>query len=209
MADAWWLRVCEQILRGLNHALSNRIAGVAALAGVLEPGDGALVTQLQHEIGRLEHVLVLLRLVPQAPHGHAEAVRLQDLVPEAIELAQHHPDVRDAAIEVAPLETIPPLRCHPVALQHALVMLLVETTGALGRTSLRCVATDAAITIVVGDATIPIDVTPGRAMHPMALALHSRLAADGALVWDDGRGQTFSIRLPTLAALRARDRAGA
>jgi hypothetical protein len=209
LADARWLRVSEQVLRGLNHALSNRIAGVSAVASVLEPDDEPLVAQLREEIGRMEQLLVLLRLLPRLASAGPEAIRLEDIVPDAVALALHHPEIRDAAIAVPPLQDVPPMRCRPTALLHALVLLLVEGALAPGHRALTCPATDAAVTILVGDVLPDADGPPGRAQHPAAVSAQVILAADGALVWDDGGGSAFAIRLPTLAALRARSRAGA
>jgi hypothetical protein len=80
-----WLVVSDALLRGLNHALSNRAATVGAVSGVLDPAEppsAAIVDVLRDEAARLDELLQLARLLPGQRAG-TEPVHLPDVVPAA------------------------------------------------------------------------------------------------------------------------------
>ena len=82
---ARWLEVQEALLRGLAHALGNRVgmvAGVADLLGVSAAPSPRMIAALQEEAGRLEALLRRLRGVPR-PGGAAEPVVLAEALAEA------------------------------------------------------------------------------------------------------------------------------
>jgi hypothetical protein len=213
-ADARWLATLERLQRGLNHAMSNRIASLASVISILEPGDVELVRQLGDEMTRLERLLALLRLLPRPSEPRAEPVQVADFAHDVGTLLAHHPGLRDERLVTTGLEAAPPVRCRLHALQHALLLLLEEAGLAGAPLALAAHGTDAALTLTVGAAAgtqAADEALPGIARDDAGRAAQALLAADEALVWTAGEGPAWGawIRLPTLLALRARERARA
>lgn len=203
---ATWLATAERVQRGLNHDLSNRTAALAAVVELRDGVDHGLLTRLDDEVGRLGTLLRLMRLLPRAPHAPAEPVMADDVVPDVLALVGCIAEFRDAAVRAVPLGGVPPLRCRPLALQHALLLLLVAVGDAGGGLSLDVTHDDAAVTFGIGtSAGLPLD-APGSGDALAAVAAHL-MGDDGALVWTAEAG--YRLRLPTLTALRARARARA
>jgi hypothetical protein len=127
-----WLRVSEKVLKGLNHQLTNRVAGLEAVVGIFqdgEPVEPQIVAALAQEVSRLNHLLHLFRCMPAEPFVGAEPVRLQDIVPQVLELHGHHADLRVIAVDVAAdMETLP-LLVRPSALLRCLLVVLESGAG--------------------------------------------------------------------------------
>jgi hypothetical protein len=127
-----WLRVSEKVLKGLNHQLTNRIASLEAVVGIFqdgEPFEPEVIAALAQEVSRLNHLLVLFRCMPAEPFAGAEPVRLQDIVPQVLELHGHHADLRGVAVEVdADFDTLPVL-VRPSALLRCLLVVLESGAG--------------------------------------------------------------------------------
>ncbi|MCU0622901.1 MAG: hypothetical protein MUF53_03440 [Gemmatimonadaceae bacterium] len=202
-AQARWLATAERIQRGLNHDLSNRTAALAAVVAVLDGPDPDLIGRLAEEVARLEALLRLKRLLPRIPNAPAEPVMADDLVGDVLALLTHVADLRDRPLQAAPLAGVPPLRCRPQALQHALLLLLVAVGDAGMPVTLDVSHDDAAVTFGIGASAGTPREAPGTA-DATAAAAAFLLAEDGALVWPEAGG--YRLRLPTLTALRARAR---
>jgi signal transduction histidine kinase len=124
-----WAAEQGALLRGLAHALSNRVGTVVAVAGMLAPGGeapAALVGMLREEGDRLEALLRLVRLLAEsAPDDEPpEPIHLPDLVREVVELHAHHPELRDVPVTVTPDPEAPPVRAPLVALRRTLLLAL-------------------------------------------------------------------------------------
>ena len=79
----------DAILRGVAHALSNRVAALGGIAGLVDPGQlwtEKMSKALHDEARRLGDVLRLLRLVPSDVRVEAGAVELQPLIPDVVAL---------------------------------------------------------------------------------------------------------------------------
>ena len=203
-SDARWLAAAERIHRGLNHDLSNRTAALSAVVAILDGADADMVARLRDEVERLDALLRLKRLVPRVPNAPAEPVIPGDLVAEVLALLAMVAEYRDTAVRCTPMSSAPPLRCRPQALQHALLLLLLAVGDAGQAPSLDVTHDDAAVTFGIGTSAGAAHDGPG-AGDAVAAAAGALLSDDGALVWaaDDGG---YRLRLPTLAALRARAR---
>lgn len=128
-----WLRVSEKVLKGLNHQLTNRVASLEAVAALFDDDeeipDPQLVKSLAQEVKRLNHLLQLYRLMPAEPFVTTEPVRLQDVVPQIMELHGHHADLRGIPIEIHTSGDIPPVLVRPSALLRCLLVLLESAAG--------------------------------------------------------------------------------
>jgi hypothetical protein len=130
--DAWQL-VGDAVLRGINHALANRVTALAALTASAfpdEPPGAELVDALALEVERLEELLRLLRLLPAGRDGGgAELVLVADALADAEALHAHHTGLAESLCDVqgdraALLPVVAPIP----GLVQALVLLL----GAVG-----------------------------------------------------------------------------
>lgn len=204
-ATAQWFATAERVLRGLNHLLSNRIASVAAVAGVLEGNDPELVARLQEEAQLLQETLRLLRHLPRVPGVPPEPLMAHEVLHDAVIMAHQVVELKDWKIALAEdVQQAPPLRCRSQALLHAALVLIVALGDAGGAPIITVAADDAAVTFGFGVSAGDPGEAPGAADSITRVAAHL-LADDGALAWPVPGG--MRLRLPTLAALRARERA--
>src|SRR5689334_4089316 len=131
-----WPTEQSALLRGLAHALSNRVGTLVAAVGLLAPGASAsptIVGVLRDEGDRLEQVLNLMRVLAgpaDAEPEPAEPLLLTDLVAPAVELHAHHPALRDVAVTVEPDPLAPPVRARHAGLTRALLVLLSAVKAA-------------------------------------------------------------------------------
>lgn len=133
-----WMEVRDPILRGLVHALSNRVGTVVAASGMLDAGSVDVAGQvLRGEADRLESLVTQFRLATADPFG-AEAVPeplvLADVVADVVALRGSVADVGEAALTCE--GDVPPVVTSRVGLVHAVLLLLRD-----GATALRAVAT--------------------------------------------------------------------
>jgi nitrogen-specific signal transduction histidine kinase len=123
-----WADEQAALVRGLAHALSNRVGTVVAAVGLLavgEPAPEPLVVVLHGEGDRLEELLGLMRLLAGDGGGGApEPIHLPDIVTPAVALHSHHPAHRDVPCEVVPDPLAPPVRAPHTGLARALLVLL-------------------------------------------------------------------------------------
>jgi hypothetical protein len=136
MPPADWLPTQEGLLRGLNHALSNRASSLGAIAMLTEGAatlDPKIQAALTKDVEQLGELLALYRLLPAEAVARREASRFDDAITRAIALLEHHPDCRNVRFAVAAPE-VPP---DPVALLgrdalKASVMLLLGAARGTG-----------------------------------------------------------------------------
>jgi hypothetical protein len=217
-AASAWRDVAENVLHGLNHALSNRLNSLASYAVLLESGEEVDQEQ-QHtvisEVERLEHLLKLYRLVPFAGGSATEPVRVNDAVPDALAMLQHLLDVRDVPVAVHGNADTPPLLGSSLALTQALLLMLSsvaqlvpEGSGSAG--ILLHYTGDADWIYLATETAVPVDSTERReiidlsALHalvPTARIAASTITPEAAIV-------RISMRIPTLAATRRKQREG-
>jgi len=218
-----WLRVSEKVLKGLNHQLTNRIASLEAVVGIFqdgEPFEPEVIAALAQEVTRLNHLLQLFRCMPAEPFAGAEPVRLQDIVPQVLELHGHHADLRGISVEVdADFETLP-LLVRPSALLRCLLVVLESgagnalRSGATGSTGeLRLSYTgDATHVSVVLEAPQPegqaIFTGEGSLVHAVRTALAHAFTEVGVTVVNSVQGERirYELRFPTLPEARRRER---
>ncbi len=219
-----WLRVSEKVLKGLNHQLTNRVASLEAVAALFdddqEPIDPQLIKSLAQEVKRLNHLLQLYRLMPAEPFVTTEAVRLQDVLPQVMELHGHHADLRGIPIEVRVTGDTAPVLVRPSALLRCLLVLLESAAGNALRSG--C---EAALHLTYGgnetevfvqfDAPAPkgqlLFTGDGSLVHAVNSGLahaHATATADLLLTAPCDRLR-YRLTLPTLAEARRVERASA
>ena len=202
---ARWLSVHDDLLLGLAHAFSNRVATVVAVAGLLDPSrvpDERMLSGLRTDADRLEGLLEQLRQLPRRAAADLEPMIPGDGVRAALALVAHHPESRDVRFTVVVADDVPPVRTDPGALQHALCVALVAAS--------RVGAGQAGVRVALsteGD-VVRIDVSADGSTGEGDLELLGRDA--DAITWllahSDGHGEATPygcrIELPTLQAAR-------
>ena len=140
-AEAWSV-VSESLVRGLAHALSNRIATIGTIAELLRVGGDdphAMSEMLAIETERLEDLLEQMRALSARSAGRMEAMRLSDAVAGAMALHSYHPERRSVAVTVEPGDEWRPVLGDPLLLQRELLILLDAATHAAMSHTLRAV----------------------------------------------------------------------
>jgi len=140
-AEAWSV-VSESLVRGLAHALSNRIATIGTIAELLRVGGDdphAMSEMLAIETERLEDLLEQMRALSARSAGRMEAMRLSDAVAGAMALHSYHPERRSVAVTVEPGDESRPVLGDPLLLQRELLILLDAATHAAMSHTLRAV----------------------------------------------------------------------
>lgn len=124
-----WLTVHDDLLRALAHAVSNRMATVAATASLLEHGitpEPRVASGLAVDAGRLEQLLQALRHLPRRVDGAPEPLLLTDALDGAQTLIEEHPDLRDRTIVVEARGDVQPVRAEPGAVLHACAVAILS-----------------------------------------------------------------------------------
>ena len=205
-----WLSIHDDLLRGLAHAFSNRVATIAAIAALFDPSrvpDEHVLSGLRLDADRLNGLLEQLRQLPRRAEADLEPLMPGDCVRAALALFEHHPEYRDMRCTLIVADDVQPVRADPAALQHAVCVALVAACriGAGGAGS-----AGAAIRVALcteGDVVrieLSTDGSTG-AGDAGELALDAG-AIDWLLARSKGRGHAYPygclIELPTLQASR-------
>ncbi len=217
-----WLTIHDDLLRGLTHALSNRVGTVAATAYLLDVQSAAplaAAATLRDEGERLDALVQLLRLLPRRAATVAEPVIPTDVVAQAVALHAFHPTAGDTPVEVRLDGDVQPAYVEP----GALVLAVAAAIGAAQRSVQRAddhgdgqapVSGRVVVTISSSTETVHLAVCGQQADDAIgtvdAEAAHDVRAASwllrmcgGSAVASDG-GAT--IRVPTLQAVRRAQR---
>jgi signal transduction histidine kinase len=209
---ARWLTIHDELLRGLAHTLSNRVATIDAATYMLTLDGADVASQiatLRAETGRLEALLHALRALPRRADADADAepVLPNDAVQGALALHAHHGELRDVPCDVNIDADVAPAYADPVALQHALLVAITAArTGAHragGRVTVHVSSGADVVRFAItldGDG----DEASGRERASDALAIDWLLGAHG------GRSEpapgAIAFTVPTLAAARKAER---
>lgn len=205
---ARWLSVHDDLLRGLTHALSNRVGTVGAVAYMIEMQPASLETSaatLRAESERLDALLQLLRLLPRRADAVAEPIVPTDTTTQAVALQSYHPDVRDLETVVALDGDLQPAYADPAALVMAVTVMLGAAHRVVGG-----VDGHVALTISSSTETVRIAVHGVRADGTIGEADASMSRDVDAVKWllapwhgtgvaEDGGG---GVIVPTLQAAR-------
>lgn len=195
-----WTLLSESLIRGLIHALNNRLTSLSAFAELAAMGDEefALVTILPAELKRLHQVSANLRLLLRE-ETPPEALEVGSLIDDALALHEHMTRARPVRCEVVREGAPTPVRVTRWILFRLLVVLIEE-----GKRAAELAGRESIVLRVasIGDGLLLA--VEGAAPTPYATALSAQCSATIGL---EGGGAV--VRLPSLAALRGRERAAA
>ncbi|MEO8879961.1 MAG: hypothetical protein ABI446_06145 [Gemmatimonadaceae bacterium] len=193
-----WSAVSETLVRGLAHALSNRIATVGTIAELLrlDGDDPATMSEmLAVETRRLEDLLEQMRALSMHHSGRHEAMRLSDAVAGAMALHSYHPERRSVAITIEPGDESRPVLGDAIRLQRELVLLLdAATTSALAHVS-RAVRVRFGLQGRVGVVRLLVGDAEGAGSLPECAAGTIALGVD-----ENDAGVAYLLVLPALGA---------
>lgn len=204
-----WLSVHDDLLRGLTHALSNRLGTISATAYMVELQPASAAATLRSESERLDSLLALFRLLPRRAEALAEPVIPTDILAQAIAITHHHPESRDMLVHIAPEGDLQPAYAEPGQMAMALCV-------ALG-TARRCAGVGGSVTVRVASTTdvVELETIGHGAEGAAAAAPDGESAGDlAAINWlldavhGDGTLGTAgaTVRVPTLQAARRAQR---
>lgn len=127
-----WLRVSEKLLKGLNQELGDRVASLDAAVGSFEPNqtiDAEFVKAVSSDVARLHSLLTLYRSLTTEALLPAESTRLQDVVPLAMRLHEHHPDLRVIYCRAAGDPDTGSVLVRQAAFMRCLLVLIASVAG--------------------------------------------------------------------------------
>jgi signal transduction histidine kinase len=128
-----WSSVSEALVRGMAHALSNRIATIGTISELLRVSaddPAAMSEMLGIETRRLEDLLEQMRALSARHSGRMEAMRLSDAVAGAMAMHGYHPERRTISVTVEPGDESRPVLGDALRLQRELLLLLDAATQA-------------------------------------------------------------------------------
>jgi C4-dicarboxylate-specific signal transduction histidine kinase len=132
-----WAATGDGILRGLNHALSNRIVTLRTLAefvGAAQERGEQLGRALGEEVERLEELLDKFRMLPSDDALKPEPIQLSELLGEVVALHRYHVDFRNVECTVSGNPaTLPVLASRSVFTRALLILLTAAKRAALSR----------------------------------------------------------------------------
>jgi hypothetical protein len=214
----------DAILRGIAHALSNRVAALGGIGMLADPGDiwtERLAKALGDEAKRLEDILRLMRLLPDDGRGDAGAIELQPLVPDVIALHAYNSALLQVECGAVLDRETPPVFANRPRLVHALLLaidaakrhamirgsrVLVSYGGDAERVAIRVVTEPSTTAKPVGG---PADDSPAALLAADA-TLRTALARAGsdfpAALTGSGGFIHIELTVPTLVAGRRSER---
>lgn len=216
LAEAW-LSVSDALLRGVGHALNNRVAALSAVVQVLAatgPG-GPLHDALGEETARLQRAVELMRLLPRRWDSPPEPVLVPDAVREALEILPLHPDLPSLRYEWSYEGELLPVLVEPTLLTHAICLIggaageaAARSGGAEVRFHGRGSETHVSVEISAGVEGVEGEVREEGAVADPASAAPLVERAGGELrVLERTPGRVrVELVLPTLAEARRRER---
>ena len=195
-----WRTISEELLKGLVHALNNRVAALSAFVELARLGDEEEdpLTVLPTEIEQLHRVNALFGLLPQRA-AEPESLELRAVLDDALHLLEHHPQLRGGQQVTIAFEGAPgAVRAPRWALVRVMVMLLhaakrEATSGHEG---------DGAVIRVRGDKlTVSVYVRTSEAPSADLEALAARCGGEVAHA-----NRELVLTMPSLRELRRRER---
>lgn len=203
--DIAWSTVRDALLRGLTHALSNRVMAITTLSDLA--GDASAIattrTVLASEAGRLDALLHQFRLLSPAPPANAEPLNIADVLAPLVDLAGRHPDVVGTPCDVRLAAGVQPAFVDAGQVGRIVPALVVAAMRAARRMHPPRVQVD-----LQGDGHwVVVGAAAGDAIGAGALPDETNAGATAIGITETPEGARYELLMPTLAAARRRDRA--
>ncbi len=198
MMNGRWARLSEELLRGLVHAMNNRVTALSAFAELAaldgEPLEPAVIRQ---EITRLHGVNALIGVM-SARNEEPEALEIRAVLEVALNLHQHHPRMRSVPCTMEQSGVVLPVRVPRWALLR-LLLIMVDDARRAGAAE----GKEAVVVRISGDESrVRASICSAEPLGDDAAALAA--LCGGTLVAGNGE---VAVELPSLLELRRRDRA--
>jgi hypothetical protein len=201
IAPGEWQSVLEELLRGVVHASNNRFTTLLSLAQLAELDGGTAddAAVMRQELSRLHEVISTIGALV-GPVTQPEALDLHAMLASALALNASHSRARGAPCEVRRSGGEAIVRVPRAALLRYLLLSIHSARQANPD------APDSAPVITLQTSESHVRLTTPSAVAPGADALALTAACGGVLHAD---GAAWTLELPSLIALRARERAQA
>lgn len=194
MSGGEWTVLFEELLRGLAHALNNRVTALSACAELAAiDGEPVDANVLKMEITRLHQVSALVGGI--ATRGHdAEALEIRPVLEEALAIYHHHPRMRSDHGAIAQSGLVLPVRVPRGTLLRLLLLMIdaMRRSADRARVEVRLAGDEQLV-------TVEIETLEPSGGDAVALA-----AACGGVV--KTAGGVWRLELPSLLALRRQER---
>lgn len=214
----------DGILRGVAHALSNRVSALSGVAGLVAFGNlpaDRLSRALDSEVSQLGQLVELLRLLPSDIRPRGEAIELKTLLPGVIALHALHADLREIPCTIHHDRDAQPVHLGRSVFVHTVLVLIDaakrEALRDRGSVSLTYTGDSEWVAIAVeslpgasspaAGGTGATDLEVRRLVGAAVAALDPSLSVDVQRRGQrPGSGLCLELRLPTLLAVRRRER---
>ena len=125
-----WLSLLDQVLRGLHHALNNRIGTLSALVELADlselPPDGSAFKAVAADLARLTECNHVVDLLHRDLAAGEEPLMVDDVLADAYAVHRYLHDVRDVQVTAAATRSPEPVRVHRWVLLRVLSLLLYD-----------------------------------------------------------------------------------
>ena len=202
-AAARWSELCDALIRGIAHSLSNRVGALMALGhaerDALTAADAEMLGQ---EVDRLLEINRLLKLLPADRSPRREGLMIEDVLVDVMALLAVHPLLRDIEWQT-PRGDAQPVRTERWALLRMLLLLLERAGMASGERRV-------VITTSGDEEHVRVRVRPVAPAPDSTARLVEHDGDLASLVERVGAGLTYEptavvLSLPTIAEARRRD----
>jgi hypothetical protein len=132
--ESEWTALFEDLLRGLMHAMNNRVTALSAFAELAAVDDVALeLDMLRHEIHRLHEVSTLVSVLASRS-DELESLELSTVLEMALLIHSHHPRMRSVPCTLEKAGAILPVRVPRWAMLR-LALLMIDAAKRAGAES--------------------------------------------------------------------------
>lgn len=196
-SDGEWTPLFEDLLRGLVHAINNRVTALGAFAELASFEDEPLeIDALKQEINRLHGVSSLIGVLATR-NDEMEALELSSVMDIALNVHSHHPRMRSVPCTVETRGSVLPVRVPRWAMLR-LCLLMIDAAKRTG-------SANSALAVTVGlsgdEQFVRAHFVSSTPMGGDAMRLASRCG--GVLQYPGGE---TVLELPSLLELRKRER---
>ncbi|MEO8620956.1 MAG: hypothetical protein ABI625_07815 [bacterium] len=188
-----WATLFEELLRGIVHAMNNRITSLSSLLELAAMDDEAPeIDKLREEITRLHEVSVFVGVLASRS-VEQEALEIHAVLEHAVRIHIHHPRTRTVACIVERGETALAVRVPRWALLRLLLLMVDAAKQAAGP----ALGTSVVVRVTGDDQNVRVHITSNEPLGRDAAELAAQCG--GSLHTQGGEVQ---LQLPSLQELR-------